>query len=98
MAARRQPLIEVGGFDEELPTQHDLDISWRLAAAGYPATFVPEAVLHYRYRGGVRAVFDQEYGYGEGEVALYRKHRRVGCAAAACRRPRPGTANVRWQF
>ena len=78
MAAQRQPLMQVGGFDEDLPTQHDLDISWRLAAAGYPATFVPEATLHYRYRSGVRAVFDQEFGYGEGEVALFRTHRRAG--------------------
>jgi glycosyltransferase involved in cell wall biosynthesis len=78
MSARREAIEAVDGFDEELPTQHDLDISWRLFRAGYPATFVPGAMLHYRYRDSLRAVFEQEVGYGEGEVALYRKFRDQG--------------------
>jgi glycosyltransferase involved in cell wall biosynthesis len=78
MSARREAVEAVNGFDESLPTQHDLDISWRLYQAGYPATFVPGAVLHYRYRDGLKSIFDQEYGYGEGEVALYRKFRDEG--------------------
>jgi glycosyltransferase involved in cell wall biosynthesis len=78
MAARRTAIEAVGRFDERLPTQHDLDISWRLHRAGFPATFVPAALLHYRYRDGLRAIFRQELGYGEGEVALYRKFRRRG--------------------
>lgn len=78
MGIRRQPLEAVGGWDDALPTQHDLDVSWRLHRAGYEATFVPEAVLHYRYRDNPRDIFRQEFGYGEGEVALYRKHREHG--------------------
>lgn len=78
MGARREALAAVGGFDESLPTQHDLDISWRLHHAGHAATFVPEAVLHYRYRQGPGDIFRQELGYGEGEVVLYRKFRRDG--------------------
>jgi GT2 family glycosyltransferase len=73
MGARREAIDAVGGMDPSLPTQHDLDVSWRLAAAGYPATFVGDAVLHYRYRTGAREIFSQERGYGEGEVVLYRK-------------------------
>lgn len=78
MGARREPLEKVGGFDESLPTQHDLDISWRLAQAGFEATFVPGAVLHYRYRIGAKEIFRQERGYGVGEVVLYRKFRSAG--------------------
>ena len=78
MGAQRLPLEKVSGFDESLGTQHDLDLSWRLAAAGYPATFVPGAVLHYRYRTGFLAFFRQERGYGIGEVMLYRKFRDAG--------------------
>jgi glycosyltransferase involved in cell wall biosynthesis len=78
MGARREPLEKVGGFDETLPTQHDLDISWRLVAAGFDATFVPGAVLHYRYRIGPKEIFRQERGYGLGEVVLYRKFRAAG--------------------
>jgi glycosyltransferase involved in cell wall biosynthesis len=78
MAARREAVEAVGRFDERLPTQHDLDISWRLHLAGFPATFVPAAQLHYRYRERLGAVFQQERGYGEGEVVLYRKFRDRG--------------------
>jgi len=78
MSARREAIEAVDGFDESLPTQHDLDISWRLHDAGYPARFVPDALLHYRYRESLYAVFDQEIGYGEGEVVLYRKFRDRG--------------------
>ena len=78
MSARREAVEAVGGFDEALPTQHDLDISWRLHREGVKATFVPDAVLHYRYRDSLKAIFEQEVGYGEGEVALYRKFRGDG--------------------
>jgi len=91
MSARREAVEAVGGFDEALPTQHDLDISWRLAEAGYPAAFVPGAVLHYRYRDGLRSIFDQERGYGEGEVALFRKF-----ASRGLRRRGPGHVLVSW--
>jgi glycosyltransferase involved in cell wall biosynthesis len=78
MGARREALAAVDGFDESLPTQHDLDISWRMHHAGRTATFVPGAVLHYRYRRTPRDIYRQEYGYGEGEVVLYRKFRHEG--------------------
>ena len=68
MGVRREPIERIGGFDENLPTQHDLDISWRLAAAGVEPAFVPDATLHYRYRPSARATFLQEFGYGDGEV------------------------------
>lgn len=78
MGARREAVEKVGGFDESLPTQHDLDISWRLAEVGIDATFVPDAVLHYRYRSGLREIFRQERGYGVGEVVLFQKFRGRG--------------------
>jgi cellulose synthase/poly-beta-1,6-N-acetylglucosamine synthase-like glycosyltransferase len=78
LGARREALLAVGGFDEALPTQHDLDICWRMHRLGYAPTFVPGAVLHYRYRCSPGAIFRQEYGYGQGEVLLYRKFAAAG--------------------
>ena len=78
MGGRKEAMELVGGFDEALPTQHDLDISWRLLAEGVSATFVPDAVLHYRYRTSPREIFSQERGYGDGEVVLFRKFRSAG--------------------
>lgn len=78
MAARRDPVIAVDGFDEALATQQDIDLSWRLLAAGYPATHVPDAVLHYRYRADNRQIFRQHVGYGIGEAQLFKKYRAAG--------------------
>jgi GT2 family glycosyltransferase len=78
MGARRDALVAVGGMDPALPTQHDLDVSWRLAEAGLPAVFVPDAVLHYRYRSTAAEIFRQERGYGVGEVVLFQKFRSRG--------------------
>jgi glycosyltransferase involved in cell wall biosynthesis len=78
MGARREALLAVDGFDASLPTQHDLDISWRLHRTGRTATFVPGAVVHYRYRRTLGEIYRQERGYGEGEVVLYRKFRDEG--------------------
>jgi len=78
MGAQRSAVDAVGGFDESLETQHDLDISWRLLEAGYPAVLVPQAVLHYRYRDHPRELFEQHVGYGLGEVALYVKYAQRG--------------------
>lgn len=93
MGARREAVDAVGGWDPDLPTQHDLDVSWRLHRAGYPAVFVPEAVLHYRYRPTARETFAQEVGYGEGEVAVYRRHRAHGLRRRSV--PRLGVAYLR---
>ena len=61
MGARRDVLEQVGGFDEALPTQHDLDICWRPRHLGVTPTFVPEAVVHHRERPTARGTFRQEY-------------------------------------
>jgi cellulose synthase/poly-beta-1,6-N-acetylglucosamine synthase-like glycosyltransferase len=86
MAMSKAAYLRVGGFDEDLLTQVDLDLSWRLHSAGFMPHFTPEAVVHYRYRQGVAAVFQQERRYGRGEVALYCKHRTDGLPPPRLRR------------
>ncbi len=78
MGARREAVEQVGGFDETLRNQQDIDLSWRLLYAGMPAQFVPEAVVHYRYRDGATTLFRQHVAYGKGEVELFRKHHSSG--------------------
>lgn len=50
MAISRQAFEKVGGFSEEFRHSHDVDISWRLQLQGYPIHFIPEAVVHRRFR------------------------------------------------
>jgi GT2 family glycosyltransferase len=47
MVARRNALVEVGGFDEQLSTRYHLDLCLRLAQAGHTMWFEPSAVVHY---------------------------------------------------
>jgi GT2 family glycosyltransferase len=81
MGVQRRAFEQVGGFDETLATQQDLDLSWRLFDAGYRPVAVPTAVLHYRYRSELGQIYRQQYMYGRGEVELYRKHRHNGMPA-----------------
>jgi GT2 family glycosyltransferase len=78
MSMTREAFNTVGGFDESLMTQLDVDLSWRLDRAGFNPCFVPEAVVHYRYRQDMRSLWRQEFRYGIGEVGLYVKHRGDG--------------------
>jgi GT2 family glycosyltransferase len=75
---RRDAFDAVGGCDEDLHCLEDLDLSWRLQYAGYLPTFVPDAVLNYRYRQDLIGLWRQERSYGRWEAALYAKHRPLG--------------------
>lgn len=65
----------VSGMDETLKTQVDVDLSLRLGMRGIPPTWCPDAVVHYRYRDTLTAIWRQEFAYGHGETKLYAKHR-----------------------
>jgi cellulose synthase/poly-beta-1,6-N-acetylglucosamine synthase-like glycosyltransferase len=66
--------IEIGGFDEALPTQYDTDIGARLAEAGYRIAFDSEAICYHFHRPTLKAFFKQQYKYGQNTWKLYFKH------------------------
>ena len=66
--------LEVGGFDEDLPTQYDTDIGARLAEAGYRIAFDSGAICYHFHRPTLKAFFKQQYKYGENTWKLYFKH------------------------
>jgi glycosyltransferase involved in cell wall biosynthesis len=64
----------IGGFDEHFSVgADDIEFFWRTAAAGYPLTLVPEAVIDKQMRTTLKAFFWQRYSYGRGRVRLNRK-------------------------
>ncbi len=69
---------EIGGFDEALPALEDTDYCWRLELAGQPLRFVPEAVVHVRYRPDAGSLFRQTYRFGIYNVLLYKRYRPRG--------------------
>jgi len=66
--------LEIGGFDEALPTQYDTDIGARLAEAGYKIAFDLKAVCYHFHRPTLLAFFKQQYKYGQNTWKLYFKH------------------------
>jgi cellulose synthase/poly-beta-1,6-N-acetylglucosamine synthase-like glycosyltransferase len=71
---KKKVTMEIGGFDEALPTQYDTDIGARLAEAGYRIAFDHEALCYHFHRTTLRAFFKQQYKYGQNTWKLYFKH------------------------
>ncbi|HYL60832.1 MAG TPA: glycosyltransferase [Candidatus Acidoferrales bacterium] len=75
MAFAKSALAKVGGFDPMFTTAgDDVDISWRLKAAGETLAFAPGAVVIHDRRASLGAYLSQQRGYGAGEGLLWRKY------------------------
>ncbi|MGH9115621.1 MAG: glycosyltransferase [Acidimicrobiales bacterium] len=68
----------LGGFDESLSRTEDPDLGWRASIAGVTMAAVPDAVLHYRLRAGIRSTFWQSYSNGLEAPLLYKRYRYRG--------------------
>lgn len=68
-----------GGYDEELAFSEDKRFLQRLRAAGGEVVVAPAAVVRWRPRGSLAAVFRQYrgYGYGDGLTAIDRQNELV---------------------
>ena len=74
LAFVREVFDAVGGFDERFSYGSDVDFSWRVSDAGYPARSVPEAVIRHDW-GNWRRQLRRSYVYGKARMQLFRKHR-----------------------
>ena len=69
----------LGGFREEYALGAcEVEFCWRAQLASYTLSFVPEAVVRYRHRQGLRAVARQNYIRGQSRPRLYRDFRGYG--------------------
>ena len=71
---KKKVTLEVGGFDEALPTQYDTDLGARLVKAGYRIAFDSGAVCYHFHRPTLRKFFKQQFKYGQNTWKLYLKH------------------------
>lgn len=79
MGMQRAVWRELGRFDEDVIIgSDDVEISMRAWRAGIPVTFVPEAVVHYRYRPEPRALWRQGRNYGRSRPLVTRRLRAEG--------------------
>lgn len=78
LGVKRSLYLAMDGFDESIPILDDTDFCWRVQLAGTPLQFVPDAVVHYRFRDTLDGIYRQALGYGESNILLYKKHRAFG--------------------
>jgi glycosyltransferase involved in cell wall biosynthesis len=79
VAFRKEAWEQVGGYPEWLDYCEDLVFDLRLRERYGPFAFAPEATVHFRPRGSLRAFFKQYYQYarGDGKADLWRKRHAI---------------------
>ncbi len=78
LGVRRSVHEAIGGFDETMLKLQDTDYCWKIQLAGTELHFVPEAVVHYRFRHTIKGLYQQMRLWGEYNVLLYKKYRSLG--------------------
>jgi glycosyltransferase involved in cell wall biosynthesis len=104
----RRDLFLTNQFDERWRAGEEIELAYRLRAAGIRCTFIPDAVVHYRYREGFVATFRQARiagraqrmlrsltGRGDGRSTIVRR-----CVWLIARSPRLVTRDgrIRWAW
>lgn len=91
IGVKRPVLAAVGWFDEETSSLDDQELGLRMSQANVVLFFVPDAIVHYRYRRDLSSIWRQGRFYGDGRVAMYKVAR-----AAAVRLPHRLTGWRSW--
>lgn len=78
LGMRRQLFEELGGFDPSLSVGEDVDLCLRAWQHGEHLEFVPEAVVHYRYRDRLSGIFRQAVLYGMSRPLIARRLAEAG--------------------
>jgi cellulose synthase/poly-beta-1,6-N-acetylglucosamine synthase-like glycosyltransferase len=73
-AFRREALEKAGGFDSRCGTGEDVDMSIRVARAGYELWYEPSARIQHLDRRTFRGLLRQWFAYGFGHSYLFKKH------------------------
>jgi GT2 family glycosyltransferase len=73
----RKLLLEVGGFDTQLPSGMDVDICWQICIRGYDVVTAPQAIVEHDNRESLSDVFRQFTRYGIGHAGLFHKYRKI---------------------
>ncbi|MDO5628712.1 MAG: glycosyltransferase family 2 protein [Mobilicoccus sp.] len=78
---RTQVARDVGGWDEGLLVNEDVDFDHRILAAGHRIAFDPQMHIYWHVRESVADLFRQYRRYGRGKAAMVRKNGREAVRA-----------------
>ncbi len=71
---KKEVIEEAGGWDENLPSQYDTDLGFRVSARGYRIAYEPKAVCYHYNRPTLTAYYRQQSQYGKNTLKLYFMH------------------------
>ncbi|MFH0821403.1 MAG: mycofactocin biosynthesis glycosyltransferase MftF [Pseudomonadota bacterium] len=74
LAVRRDLFLSLGGFNEELEVGEDVDLCWRITAAGRVIEYRPSAGVRHRHRTRPIAFCRRRFDYGTSEPILQQLH------------------------
>jgi mycofactocin system glycosyltransferase len=74
LAVRRDVFEALGGFNPTLRCGEDVDLVWRVVAAGHRAVYQPRARVRHDHRTAPREFVRTRSNYGASEAALRRLH------------------------
>ncbi|MGW4125862.1 mycofactocin biosynthesis glycosyltransferase MftF [Nocardia sp. NPDC004711] len=74
LVVRTSALRAINGFDESLRFGEDVDLVWRLQAAGFSVRYQPLSTVHHQPRGTIRGFLRQRFDYGTSAAPLARRH------------------------
>jgi cellulose synthase/poly-beta-1,6-N-acetylglucosamine synthase-like glycosyltransferase len=74
---KRAVIEEAGGWNENLPSQYDTDLGYRISALGYKIAYEPSAVCYHYNRPTLGAYYRQQRQYGRNTLRLYFMHGRL---------------------
>ncbi|NNM06948.1 MAG: glycosyltransferase family 2 protein [Gemmatimonadetes bacterium] len=73
-ASRSAVLREVGYFDEEYTRGEDVELSRRIAAAGFSLRYEAEAIIYHENEGTLAGLFGEGFKHGFWAVRIFRDH------------------------
>lgn len=74
LLVRRSTYQEAGGLREDLLVGEDVDLCWRLRAAGAYLVYAPEGVVRHKHRDSLGALLRRRAEYGTSEAPLHALH------------------------
>ncbi|HSL00414.1 MAG TPA: mycofactocin biosynthesis glycosyltransferase MftF [Rubrobacteraceae bacterium] len=74
LAADKETLRWLGGFDQEMTLGEDADLVWRALRAGRGVRYEPSAEIVHRHRTRLAALLDRRADYGSSEADLQLRH------------------------
>ncbi|MGB7292542.1 MAG: glycosyltransferase family 2 protein, partial [Thermodesulfobacteriota bacterium] len=64
--ARREALLSIGGFAEDLDSAEDVEMGYRLYKAGVPVVFLPEVRIIHNYPKSLYTIVARKFWHGKG--------------------------------